>query len=196
MGRIKGAAIRARLEFVRARFGDEALKRVIGSLEGMDQVVLSGTILPSIWYPFQVLVNLDEALRREIGGGGHDMFEEAGETVATQHARSIYRVFFRETDPERVLRLSACIFANYYSGLGRVSVRTSPDGLSARLVIAEATSAARPHCLTSMSYFRGVLDACIGRPVVGRETRCTCWGDETCEFEFSWPAALKTAAGG
>jgi predicted hydrocarbon binding protein len=196
MGRIKGAAIRARLEFIRSRYGDEALKRVVASLDGMDQVVLSGTILPSIWYPFQVLANLDEALRRELGGGGNDLFEEAGDHVALQHSRSIYRVFFRETEPERVLRLAACIFSNYYSGMGRMSLRASADGLSGRIQVSDATSSSRPHCLTTMAYFRGVLEACTGRPVAGRETRCHCWGDESCEFEFSWPAELQTAVGG
>ena len=195
MGRIKGAAIRARLEFLRGRYGDEALQRAIETLDEMDQVVLSGTVLPSIWYPFQVLVNLDEAVRRELGGGGNDMFEEAGEHVARQHARSIYKVFFRETEPERVLKLSACIFSNYYSGLGRVSIRSSADGRSGRLSVNDSTSAARPHCLTTMAYFRGVLEACTEMTVSARETRCKCWGDDACEFDFGWQAVLKSAVG-
>lgn len=195
MGRIKGAAIRARLEFLKSRHGEEALRRAIGSLDEMDQVVLSGTVLPSIWYPFQVLVNLDEAVRRELSADGNDLFEDAGDHVARQHAKSIYKVFFRETEPERVLKLAACIFSNYYSGLGRVSIRPAADGRSERVTVADSTAAARPHCLTTMAYFRGVLEACTGLGVTSRETSCKCWGDDACEFEFSWQAPLKTAVG-
>jgi len=129
MGRIKGAAIRARLDFLRSQHGDEAVTKVVDTLEPMDQVVLSGTVLPSIWYPFHVLANLDEAIRRELGDGSQDVFEQAGDHVARQHARTIYKVFFRETDPDRVLKLASCIFANYYSGLGRVSVRSGEEAI-------------------------------------------------------------------
>src|SRR5205814_3131828 len=140
-------AIRARLEYLRSQHGEEALAKVVDTLDPMDQVVLSGTLLPSIWYPFHVLANLDEAIRRELGDGSHDVFEQAGDHVARQHARSIYKVFFRETDPERVLRLASCVFANYYSGLARVSVRMTPPA-SSRLPVADAPAAARSHCPT------------------------------------------------
>ena len=110
MGRIKGAAIRARLEFLRTVHGEESVTKVVETLDPMDQVVLTGTLLPAIWYPFHVLANLDEAIRRELGEGGHELFEQAGDHVARQHAKSIYKVFFKETDPDRVLRLASSIF--------------------------------------------------------------------------------------
>ena len=192
MGHIKGAAIRARLEFLRERHGEEAVTRTIGTLDPMDQVVLSGTVLPSIWYPFQVLANLDEAVRRGIGDGSHELFEEAGEHVARQHARSIYKVFFRESDPDRVLKLAACIHANYYSGLGRLSVRTTAQGTS-RVQVADAPTSSRSNCLTTMAYFRCVLEECCARPVSAKETRCKSWGDESCEFELAWQNELEEA---
>jgi predicted hydrocarbon binding protein len=194
MGRIKGAAIRARLEFIRARHGDAALRKAIETLDELDQVVLSGTVLPSIWYPFQVLANLDEAVRRELGDGGHDLFEEAGDHVARQHARSIYKVFFHETDPERVLRLASCIFANYYSGFGRISSSPSTAGASSRLQVADAPTTARSHCVATMAYFRGVLEACTDLRIGSRETRCRCWGDDVCEFDYTWEPVLEAAA--
>jgi len=195
MSRIKGAAIRARLEYLRERHGDEALQRVIGTLDEMDQVILGGTVLPSIWYPFQVLANFDEAACRLLGSGDHSLFEEAGSHVGEQHARSIYRVFFKETEPSRVLRLASCIYANYYSGLGRLSLRASDDGASDRLIIEGAPGTARPNCVTAMAYFKTVLATCTGMTVEARETRCTCWGDEACEFEFGYSEALKRAVG-
>ena len=194
MSKIKGAAIRARLEYVRAHHGEAELARVIETLEPMDRVVLTGTLLPSIWYPFQVLANLDGAVQRELGGGDENLFAIAGEDVARQHARSIYKVFFRETDPERILKLAACIFADYYSGAGRLSVRSGTDGRSARLHVEDCATTSRSHCLTTMSYFRTVVEACTGRHAAGREVRCRCWGDDACEFELSWPRPLKAAA--
>jgi predicted hydrocarbon binding protein len=190
MGRIKGAAIRARLDFLRQQHGETALAKVVETLDPMDQVVLSGTILPSIWYPFHILANLDEAMRRDLGDGSHDLFEEAGDHVARQHARSIYKVFFHETDPERVLRLASCIFTNYYSGLGRLSIRTTPQG-SCRIQVGDAPTTARSHCVATMAYFRRVLEECCARPIVARETRCKCWGEDCCEFEFSWEKAQQ-----
>ena len=195
MSRIKGAAIRARLEYLREKHGDDALQRVIETLDEMDQVILGGTVLPSIWYPFQVLANFDEAACRLLGDGDHSLFEAAGEHVGEQHARSIYRVFFKETEPSRVLRLASCIYANYYSGLGRLSLRSDDDGRHERLVIQGAPGTARPNCVTAMAYFKSVLASCTGMTVEARETRCTCWGDEACEFEFGCEQVLERAVG-
>ena len=195
MTRIKGAAIRSRLEYVRERFGDEALQQVLQGLDEMDQVVLTGTVLPSIWYPFQVLRNFDEAACRLLGEGDLALFEGAGEQVGEQHARSIYRVFFKETEPARVLRLASCIYANYYSGLGRLSLRGDEGGASERLVINGAAGTVRSNCVTALAYFRTVLEVCTGMEVQARETRCTCWGDEACELEFSWAEVLERAVG-
>ncbi len=192
MGRIKGAAIRSRLEFLRAIHGESAVARAVATLDPMDQVILTGTILPSLWYPFHVLAHLDEAACRELADGANEVFETAGDHVARQHARSIFKVFFRESDPEKVLRLASCIFANYWSGLGRVVVRAGAQG-SSRVQVAEAPVASRSHCVTTLAYFRGVLEECCGVSVVARETRCRCWGDDACEFEYSWEAGLKKA---
>ena len=194
MGRIKGAAIRARIDYLRATHGEEAVQRAVGSLDEMERVVLSGTLLPSIWYPFSVLAHLDEAIKREMGDGGHAVFESAGEHVARQHARSIYKVFFREDDPERVLRLASCIFGNYYSGHGRMSVRPGAGG-TATLLVSDSGSAARSHCVSTMAYFRCVLEECCQKPMFARETRCRCWGDDACEFEYAWEPQLRAAAG-
>lgn len=191
MGRIKGAAIRARLEFLRAVHGNEPVARAIATLDPMDQVILSGTLLPSIWYPFHVLANLDEAVTRELGDGSQEIFESAGEHVARQHARSIYKVFFRESDPDRVLKLASCIFANYWSGLGRVSVR--PSAGATRVQVADAPVFSRSNCVTTLAYFRTVIEECCQVPVRARETRCRCWGDDSCEFEYAWETALRQA---
>ena len=187
MGRIKGAAIRARLEFLRTVHGEESVTKVVETLDPMDQVVLTGTLLPAIWYPFHVLANLDEAIRRELGEGGHELFEQAGDHVARQHAKTIYKVFFKETDPDRVLRLASSIFANYYSGLGRLSIRSLPQGMS-RVQVGDVPTTTRSYCVSTMAYFRRVLEECCAKPIEARETRCKCWGDDCCEFEFGWDA--------
>lgn len=193
MSKIKGAAVRARLDYVRERHGEAGLRRVLDGMEEMDQVILSGTILPSLWYPFQVLANFDEAAARLLGDG-EDLFSRAGEHVARQHARSIYRVFFRETEPTRVLKVASCIFSNYYSGLGKLSLRTGEHGRSQRLVVSGALGTARSNCTSSLAYFSTVLSTCTDMHVDARELRCRCWGDEVCEFEFAWQPVLHRAA--
>ena len=195
MGRIKGAAILARLDYVRSRLGEDTLARVLADLAPMDRTILSGTLLPSIWYPFQVLVRLDDALARSVPGEEAVLFDEAGAHVARQHARTLYRVFFREADPDRVLRVASCVFSSYYAGLGRASVAGEEAGHRS-VRVDRAAVAARGHCQATLAYFREVLVACTGLRIVARETRCRCWGDEGCEFDLAWEAALKPAVSG
>jgi len=193
MGRIKGAAIRARLDYVRARHGDGTLARILPRLPDVDRAVLEGTLLPSAWYPFRILERLDRALVAEVPGDEEEIFDEAGRHVAHQHATSIYRVFFREDDPDRVLRVASCVFSSYYSGLGRAAVVGLGEG-SRRIRVEAADATSRGHCRATLAYFREVLVACTARSVRARELRCRCWGDDHCEFDFAWEPALEKAA--
>jgi hypothetical protein len=193
MGRIKGAAIRARLDYVRARHGDGTLARILPHLPDVDRAVLEGALLPSAWYPFRILERFDRALVAEIPGDEEAIFDDAGRHVAHQHARSIYRVFFRDDDPDRVLRVASCVFSSYYSGLGRAAVVGVEDG-SRRIQVEAADVTSRGHCRATLAYFREVLVACTARVVRARELSCRCWGDGECAFDFSWDPVLDKAA--
>lgn len=194
MNKIKGALLRARLDWLRAREGDEALARVLGRVPESERAVLAESLVPSLWYPTSLLEALDSALAAELAAGADDeeieeLFEEAGEHVARQHARSIYRLFFRETEPDRVLRVAACVFSTYYSGLaaepqdgdGADGGETPPRG--GRLKV-DGGGPSRARCRSTLGYFRGVLSACTEQRVVARETACRAWGDAECEMSF------------
>ncbi|MEM7248447.1 MAG: hypothetical protein AAF533_24150 [Acidobacteriota bacterium] len=196
MSRIKGAAINARLDFIRERHGQDTLDRIVDSLDDMSQVILTGTLLPSIWYPYQVLQGLDEAIVNELGVEADEVFEVAGEQVGRQHARSLFRVFHREADPERVLRLAVSIFSGCACGHGRLVLRKGQEPGQERLSVVGA-SAGRAHCLTLGAYFRTVLAYCTENEVEVREVRCRNEEGDSCEFEFAWqPVAYRRAAVG
>ena len=62
MPNVKGSAITARTGWVKEKFGDDGLKRLRPSLAPDTLHVVEGTILKSTWYPFEIFVDLNEAM--------------------------------------------------------------------------------------------------------------------------------------
>lgn len=183
--KLRGAALRARLEFVRHRHGQSFLAGVLSDLEPADRSVACGSLLPSLWYPASVLARLDEALERRLGPAADELFEQAGRHAARLHARGLFRVFQHAESPVAVLRLAAAVHAQYTAGTGRARVESRSD----RAAVAEVLGARwslPSHCRTTGAYLRAVVAACTGLRVSEQETACRCRGDETCRFELRW----------
>ena len=100
------------------------------------------------------------------------------------HARSIYRLFFTESDPVRALHLAAYVYTRYFAGTGRTTVEAG--GTMARVRILGVEVGSHANCLAALAYFRAAAHLSLGGPVEARELGCVTRGDSCCEFELRW----------
>ena len=174
MTRAKGELRRPQADIVRARYGDAGYRAVLATLQGTEKF-LSGSPVPQIYCPAEVLTNIAQTPEQAV---------RAAERTFFVHARSIYRLFFLESDPIRALHLAAYLYTRYFAGMGRTTVEAG--GMMARVRILGVEVGSHANCLAALAYFRTATQLSVGGRVEARELGCVTWGDSCCEFELRW----------
>src|SRR6185369_16113894 len=67
--RVKGSALKARLQYVQERGGDDAYRRFVADLAPGTRALVEGGLLATEWYPFECFMNLCEAADAHLGSG-------------------------------------------------------------------------------------------------------------------------------
>ena len=179
---MKGGAVQSRLEFVRERGGDDAVKRVLARLSDADRKACS-QLLTGAWYPFDLNARLDEAIAAEMDIGDR-VFLLMGEKSAMHNLAASHRVFITDKDPHGLLRRAAQIYQAYYD-TGRREYERVADN-KAILRTYDSATYSKHDCLTVVGWHRKALEMCGGKNVRVIETMCRANGADHCEYVCQW----------
>src|SRR5687767_8236039 len=94
-GRVKGAMVRAHLQFVRDQLGEPALALTLKALPPAVATEVQG-ILASTWCAFESLIVLDRTIARVAGRDERELMHELGRYSARINLSTIYRAFHRD----------------------------------------------------------------------------------------------------
>jgi predicted hydrocarbon binding protein len=189
MMKVKGNIIKARYEFVLKSFGEEAWQRVVSSLPEDHQKLLRGIIVNSVWYPFEINKNLDQAIVDLLGGGSTEVFEEMGRVSARENLSGVHRLMLEPNDPEAFMKKAQAIYSFYYnSGYRTYETRSPTSGI---LTTYEAETYSANDCLTVIGWYKEAMEMCGASEVTMVETTCRAKGGDVCRYEVAWqgPAA-------
>ena len=181
-GRVKGGAMVSRLEFVRERGGDAAVKGVLTRLSDADRKACS-ELLTANWYPFDLAARLDEAIAAQMGIGER-VFVLMGEKSAAHNLASAHKVFITERDPHGLLRKTAQIYRAYYDTGRREYEKAGEKKAILRTYDSETFS--KHDCLTIVGWHRKAIEMCGGKNARVTETKCRAGGAEVCEYLCEW----------
>jgi predicted hydrocarbon binding protein len=181
-GRVKGAMVRAHLQFVRDRFGEPALAETLKALPPAVAAEVHG-LLPSTWCAFESLISLDRTIARTAHRDERDLVRELGRYSAQINLSTIYRAFHRD-DIHEFFRNSAmlhrqfqdfgdCVYENVGKTLGRISIRN-------------AVCYSPAYCGSEIGYLEQVLATHGATSATVTEASCQCLGDDVCTFELRW----------
>ena len=76
MSNVKGGTIKSRIDFIKENYGDEGFKLLLSELSNEDQAVLTGIILYSSWYPFELYERLDKAIQKRLAPIDKKIYEK------------------------------------------------------------------------------------------------------------------------
>jgi hypothetical protein len=116
---IKGAGIRAALEWFRSRHGEAAYEQLLNGLSG-DQRMLVRSMLPSLWYPSSLLVQLYQVLASQVTSGRDSagkFFWELNRNVAEQNLSTVYRAMLFVMSPDRLFDMLPRMWSMYFRGI-------------------------------------------------------------------------------
>ena len=181
-GRVKGAMVRAHLQFVRDRLGEPALARTLSALPSAVAAELHG-VLASTWCAFESLIALDRTIARVAGRDERELLRELGRYSAQINLSTIYRAFHRD-DIHEFFRNSAMLNRQFqdfgdceYEPVGKTQGRIS---------VRNAICYSPAYCTSEAGYLEQVIATHGGTAANVVESACQCQGDDRCTFELRW----------
>jgi len=185
-GKVKGTLVLARMKYLTAQ-GRDASERVLRHLAQADQAVLRGMLLPSTWYPADLLVRLEMTIAAVLAKGDRRaLFLDLGQFSADTNLgeRGMQRPYVKAGDPHFLLRNVPRMYASQHSGGTRTYEQTGARSAVVRTIDGDAPDV--EDCLTTVGWLRRAIELSGGHGVTVDETRCRARGAECCEYAVSW----------
>jgi hypothetical protein len=184
MPSVKGAAINARLRFVRENHGEAGVKRVVQALPPEHRATLEANVLAQAWAPFDLFVVLSVTIDRLFGRGDLSMCQEMGRYAAEVNLPTLYRLFYKLGNPGFILRKAAQLWSVHYDTGKLVAIEEGRG--AARLEIVDFATPHRAHCLSVLGWAARSVELSGGAVKRAEEERCRTRGDEVCALVLNW----------
>ena len=184
MSNVKGAAVTARLRFLRERHGDAGVRRLLDEISAVSREVLEARVLPQAWVPYDVFVDLGVVADRLFGRGDLALCEEMGRYAAEVNLPTLYRLFYRLGSVQYIFRRAAQLWSVHYDSGQLAAIEEGTGG--ARLEIVDFERPHRVHCLSVLGWAARSVELSGGVVHKAEEERCRTRGDESCEMVLRW----------
>lgn len=183
INQVKGAAVVATLQFLKDRFGDEALRETLASLDAPDREALE-TALVSAWYPLPLLLRLMRQAEARFGSRLPGLYREMGRASADYGLTTVYKIFFKIGSPQFIISRASRVFSSYYRQ-GRLDVPESGPGF-ANAELRDFKDGSPEYCERIFGWMARTLELCGARELRTSHVTCVHRGDALCRFEGTW----------
>ncbi len=184
MAKVKGTAVQSSLRYVRERFGDESLGRVLAALPAEDRRALEGGVLASSWYDVATFLRFMVEAERQLGAQEKDVVRRMGRASCDYGITTVYKVFFKIGSPEFIIGRAARVFSSYYD-TGELRIAESGPGRA----VAELTGfegGAPQFCERIFGWMQRTLERAGAANLRSRHEVCVHRGGAVCRFEGDW----------
>jgi hypothetical protein len=185
MAEIKGTTIQSRLEYIKAKFGEEAHGLALQELKRQHGQAAEGFILPMSWYPLSMDDFLCRFIQKRLHLPGEEAFLELGRHSARGHLKLFKTLLDGAHSPADVIAYMPRLHHTYSRGYGDMTV-TDRSERSITLRIVNANSGSRSLCASNVAYMAEMCRLVAEVPVRHAEPACICRGDKNCEYRFEW----------
>jgi uncharacterized protein (TIGR02265 family) len=184
MAQVKGTAVQSSMRYVRERFGEDVLARVIEALPEADRQGFGHGVLPSAWYPMDAFLRFMQEAERQLRAQEPDVVRKMGRASCEYGVTGIYKVFFKVGSPEFVISRATRVFASYYD-TGELKVVDSGPGLAV-VELGGLEGGAREFCERIYGWMQRTLEMAGARSLRSAHSTCIHRGDPVCRFEGNW----------
>ena len=181
-GHVKGAMVRAHLQYVRDRLGEPAVAKTFAVLPEPIAEEVHG-MLASSWCAFETLITLDRAIARISGEDERRLMRDLGRYSAQINLTTVYRAFRRD-DIHEFFRRGASLHKQFQD-FGTAEYE-QVSGTQARIRIRDAACFSPAYCSSEAGYLEEVIAIHGGTAANVFESTCHCAGDAICTFELRW----------
>lgn len=184
MAQVKGTAVQSSLRYVRERFGEASLARVIGGLPDGDRAVFGQGLLASSWYGMDAFLRFMQEAERQLRAQEPDVVRMMGRASCDYGVTGVYKIFFKVGSPEFIIARGARVFSSYYD-TGELRIAESGPGRAvAELVGFEG--GAPQFCARIFGWMQRTLELAGAKRLRSAHSTCVHRGDAACRFEGTW----------
>lgn len=180
---VKGVVLKARIEYLKKHFGEDAFDRLLENLKPETRAALRSGVLISSWYPVELSIEMMEAMDRVFGKGDLKLCRDMGRYSARASLGGVYKGYARENDFNFVNRMTPHMWSQYYDS-GRMQTETLGNGKA----VTRIHDFAQPHrvlCLGTLGWLEAANGIWGAGKVTVEEKKCRCRGDSCCEYLIS-----------
>jgi hypothetical protein len=191
VARIKGTALRARLDYLATRFGETGLRRVLDQLSAELHAEIADGVLVSAWYPLELSEAILGGAERLLGKGDGSLCEAIGLASARKGLTSTYAAFAVQPEvseiADKMRRTTSLVWRSYYDSGEFHTVATGPTTLRSELTGMKLQSPWLCHVL--IGYIAGHVEVLGGHNVRVAHVSCVLRGRSQCLWDASWQTA-------
>jgi hypothetical protein len=186
MAEIKGILLTAWMDFLKARYGAEALTAAINELDAEDRLLVSAPFLASSFYPYSSLYALRKLTRRFATPADKNLSVEIGRIMAEHVFTGAYRTLVAKDPVKQVEKISwvkdfffkdSLVLETELLSESRCLVRYRYD------VGAKPTSSI---CESLKGFWSKTLELAGATNLQATHPTCATKGANCCEFVFNW----------
>ena len=182
--KVKGDILKARVAFVKERFGQVSWEKVLASLPQGDQDLLRASVVDVGWYDFEIGERLDKAIVNVVGGRNTRVSEEMGRASAHENLTTVHSSFLEPRDPQKFMAKAPMIYRLYYDTGHCTWEPTGPT--SGVLTTFDSETFSAPDCATVIGWHKEALAMLGTKNVAMAEETCRARGGEFCRYRLSW----------
>lgn len=184
MAQVKGTAVQASLRYVRERFGDDALARVVEALPEADRAAFGHGALASSWYGMDGFLRFMQEAEKQLHAQEPDVVRRMGRASCDYGLTTVYKIFFKVGSPEFIISRAAHVFSSYYDTGELRIVESGPGRAVAELAGFEG--GAPQFCDRIFGWMQRTLELAGAKGLRSAHSACVHRGDPVCRFEGSW----------
>jgi predicted hydrocarbon binding protein len=181
MGRVKGGKISNKLAFLKDNYGEAMIRRVIDSMDSMDQLSLK-IILDTAWYEIELYDRLMTAICKTAAAGDESVYTSIGHYSAEQSFTNVYKAF-RGKSPEDLLRKIVSMHAMRNDPADMKIVHQEASHCVVRIIEPRSTVVI---CKVAHGFYVRAVELCGASDVRVKEISCSGKGQPFCQFDLRW----------
>ena len=184
MAKVKGTALLSSFRYVRERFGEGPLARVIEALPEGDRTAFGQGILASSWYGLDALLRFMQEAERQLRAQEPDVLRKMGRASCEYGLTGVYKIFFKVGSPEYVVSRGAHVYSSYYDTGELRIVEVGSGRAVVELVGFEGGN--RQFCERFFGWMQRTLELAGAKNLRTAHSTCVHRGDSICRFEGNW----------
>ena len=181
---LKGSAYLSTLAFIETHYGSTAKERVLQRLSAEDRALLTGMLLPIVWYPLEPFPRLLRAMEVEFGKGDLALSTQRGTWAAIHDMKTVHKVLLKFVTVQWVIEKGMRLWPNFHTS-GRWEAVKDGD-CAARATLHDLGVVDDAMCATLKGWIIGLISlAGVKNPSV-QHVDCRVRGARACVYQVSW----------